>query len=1164
MTTIDISRSANDPAKRYTSVRLQQGRVITDDDWNDAERISAHERVESLTDIIGSSGTSDDALLVSNVITAGGRVDFDLGDGTFFLAGRRLPVPVGQRYQLQDDWFAPTDVGAPAAARNDLVWVEVQEHPVTALEDAELREVGLGGPDTSTRIRLQYRVHVQRDVDADCEVAWEATVGDDVDARGILATDANLTVDFVPNTVPDDLCTPEVAGGYLSHMNQAIRVQAIDDHTFTWGFDNASSVYRVDLGADRQTISFRNSPVDEAHRPRSGQVVELLPWASVLPNHQVQAGIVGAFGVVDQSFDPDTDQLTLAAPVAAFGELDWAGHPDAAEMSADGTYVYLRVWDRGTDPSAPDIAMNIGNPVPLGTTGLQVTFSGSARTGDHWILAARPAEPTRVVPWNLRQGRPPHGPVRARAPLAILRWDAAGNVTVGDCRRRFRPLTELNGCCEITVGDGSRSFGDVESIQQAVDLLPPEGGRVCVRAGRYDERISIVNRKFVEIIGCGPDTIISPQSATGPVFAVDGSVRVVLASMGIVTRDGGAVAVGSAAACDRVHLDELSIRAGATAPAIRVTSPTPAREMTRRVRITTCDVQVNDLDRPPDDGSVVELWPALWLRAVRLDVFGCTVSANSSKVTSALGGIQVASLSERVRLRDNEINGGNGNGITLGSIVWVPDDVFDLAAIDYMSFVGIVSTLGWFVWFDDGCIQIGGRPPADDDDRPVLVPVSLGPVVDVAIERCVVTNMAADGIGVAWFFDPADERHADIIVIDRLRIDDNHIIGNRRTAPPVVGADLARMSGHGGVSLGLVRDLRLRQNRILSNGRIADDPTCGVFILRGEGLLINGNDIIDNGSQLDAERVARIGNRGGIVVKSCRDLPAESASGAQVRSIGALTVHDNRVAQPAGQAVWVVGLGRISVHDNQLTGGGLGLTEILTALFRFVEGNTAELRSLVLLAAQHLVGSAVTIIDVGLPFDLITLGRKSDDVAGPSAPVGFSRVAGMMSVVDAPAGTQAAYMAAPQEAETAASHGDLAASISKSPKLSTLLVGGHVSFNDNQVALDLLGDERSLSLCSVLVASLDDVAFQHNQVRCLTQVDWVLVDVVAAGLLSVRSEGNRVQDAIPLLRRGQGGVLISMLTWALMNVTTSNITTMPLIANGSASKLVDEHNVRLV
>ena len=1161
---IDLSRDSHQPAKRYTSVRLQQGRVILDDDWNESESITVQERVESLVDIIGPSGSSDDGLLVTAVsVGAAGEVDLDLGGGTIYVGGRRLRWPDGRRYLFQDSFFGPPTVTAPAGDRNDLVWVEVCELPVTAVEDAELREVGLGGPDTAARTRLVARVHVETGTDEDCEKAFEATVGADVDERGVLRTDATLTVGFTEDTTPADLCTPAVAGGYLSHLNQAIRVQCTDATHAAWTFDNGSPLYRVELLPDRTTVHFRGQPADDAHWPRSGQVVELLPWAAVLSNGQLQAAESGQLAVVDTPYDPDTDELTLTAAVPAFGEDAWIGRPDEAELEADGRYVYLRVWERGEDTSGPELAFAPGGPpIVLGTTGIEVSFTGTTfRRGDHWIIAARPAEPTKVVPWDFAEGRLPHGPVRLRAPLATIRW-RGGVPSIHDCRRRFRPLTELQGCCDITVGDGSRSFGDVESIQQAVDLLGPGGGRICVRAGLYEERITIRGTSDLEIHGCGPDTVVAP-TAGGPVFAVDDSEHVTLRSMRVVASDAEGVSIGRDGPCRDVRLQHLEISASPLASGVLATSGLGDKGLVEGLAVEHCRVDVRDLDDPPREGTAIELWPAVFVQGLDLSVTDCEVTAGSSLLTGGLGGIQVGGLSRDVVLARNVVEGGNGNGITLGSVVWVVEDDLFLAVADYLAYAGEVKAVGWIVWFDGRCIHVDGDPfPDPDDDGPPPVPVSAGPVLDLVIEDNIIRAMAADGIGVARFFDPTEDERADVITVERARIDRNLVQGNRRTSSVEGSATLARLSGHGGIALAEAVDLRVRDNRIIGNGLTDAEPVCGVFVLAGETVLVTGNDIADNGMAPGERGTIRLGNRGGIVVRTCRAGTVGRPRDLRAPVIGALLVHDNRVSQPAGQAVWALGLGSMSVHDNQLAAGGLGTTDIIAAILRMLEGDFDNLGEVASLALTHLVGLSVTLIDLGLPIDVLGLLRNNG--ASRYVPGTFGAVT-TRAALERPEG-QEAYARASDRELSVNKPVDGVDDIERGTGIDRLLLGGHVSFDDNQVTLDLVDEESSLALCSVLLVSFDDVAMHDNQVRCLTFRDLVVVDAVALALWTLRCTGNRLQEIRARWdREGSNlGTVLSLLTFGSLNVTTGNECSAPHVARAlTTALLVDEHNLEV-
>src|SRR5207244_10887539 len=85
------------------------------------------------------------------------------------------------RFQVQSDWvnMAPSDMPvAPLGPRFDLVYLECWQQPVSAVEDSELFEVGLGGPDTGVRMRIMRRVRALAEaLSADCEADFSALVG---------------------------------------------------------------------------------------------------------------------------------------------------------------------------------------------------------------------------------------------------------------------------------------------------------------------------------------------------------------------------------------------------------------------------------------------------------------------------------------------------------------------------------------------------------------------------------------------------------------------------------------------------------------------------------------------------------------------------------------------------------------------------------------------------------------------------------------------------------------------------------------------------------------------------------------------------------------------------------------------------------------------------
>lgn len=598
---------------------MQQGRVIVDDDWNENERIENEDRRRGLIDIIGANGSPDNGFRIDDAkptpADPTALVDFDIKAGTYYLGGLRLELEETQNFRIQTDWLqGPHDAHvAPTEERFDLVYLETFQVPVEAVEDSELFEVALGGPDTSTRIRTIQRVRLFENVgNDDCAEAW-TVVQNTWKANGLgtlndeneLIPDVSLTVTFDPGGTPNDLCTPRATGGYLGAENQAIRVQLVDRDHITWGFDNASPLYRVQLAADRKTVDVLTEPKDQAHWPLSGQIVEILPWSAVLPNGEKLAEIQGHLSRVEKSYNPDEGtsglgQLTLQTPVV--DALDaWQSRPDAEGLGASEPYYYMRVWDRGVDRtsvpaiplsplgsniSLPPPGLSLLTPIPsftppqiaaggsitlgppglslltpaislsppasiaLGHTGLQVTVSGPDRIpGDYWIIAARPETPNRVVPWDLETGRHPHGIRRFYAPLALIHWQFDGDnlvdVEIQDCRIPFRPLTLLQTCCSYTVGDGKTSHGHFDDLEEALAHLPRSGGQICLLPGLHEANIVIEGRRDIKIKGCGKRTRVIPKQSNqeGDIFQIVDAECITLEHMDLVTPGGTAISL---------------------------------------------------------------------------------------------------------------------------------------------------------------------------------------------------------------------------------------------------------------------------------------------------------------------------------------------------------------------------------------------------------------------------------------------------------------------------------------------------------------------------------------------------------------------------------------------------------------------------------------------
>jgi hypothetical protein len=759
MTTEDISRFLFQPRKRYSGVRMQQGRVLLDSDWNENERIDSEEARRTLLDIVCAKGSSNQGFLVLEPIDAPAAVtlpdqtsvqsyNFSWANGSFYLGGFRFETETEEnepeRFLQQQDWLQidasasnlpllPSLTGTQV--RHDLVYLRGWEQCVTAVEDSELRERALGGPDSSIRNRLTRRVEVLTDVQGSCAEAFStlqqvlsAPIAPDTgsphrfDASSCeLHSKARLTVAPDPNGITDDPCKPAVASGYLGADNQTIRVQLTATDRFIWGYDNASPLYRVQVtnipgvpNGEGRKIKFLTLPRDQMAHPLAGQAVEIIPWGSILPNQEKVAEFQGQLFTLATSYDPEDNSLTLAQSVPQTW-LDWLSSHSQSGSDRDSSdkrqYLYLRLWTGGSgDASLPDRNFTPGTPVPLTGTGLSVTFSEYGLPGDFWVIAARPNTPDIVVPWDLLDRALPTGPRFFFAPLALIRWslDATGELqaSVQDCRETFQPLCQSRGCCTVTVGDGRTSRGDFDSIEAAIQYLPNSGGKICLLPGLHEANVRIQARRNIEIEGCGKQTYVIPRKGdrTSPIFRMIDSDCITLLRMNLISLGGTAIVlegteIGTLKAIEIGHSRIIAFQA-----AIQVKRGLDLHIHDNKIRILDKAgagvaiylaaedslIERNDIGvipaektPPPDNPDGEEppdpIDPCADIEIIYTNILTFVAYINliwtiplpffPTKPFQALGGIQIAGGSERIKVWENTIIGGAGNGIALGTSI---------------------------------------------------------------------------------------------------------------------------------------------------------------------------------------------------------------------------------------------------------------------------------------------------------------------------------------------------------------------------------------------------------------------------------------------------------------------------------------------------------------
>ena len=449
----DFSRLPFDPRKGYSALHMQQGRVQLDADWNEQVAILLHTIRTLAEDLIGAHGgpVARSGFFVSNVQYDHKVTNFDISSGNYYVCGilcdnrivwnddiqnfekvnkvnyKNQPFyPSPQEYQLQKPL---------------LVYLDVWEREITYLQDASLREVALGGPDTAARAQVVWQVKIQplnnEDLEHinDCEDVikkWPTLINQWQPAkRGELKVEAKV------ERAQTEPCTINPESSYQGPENQLYRVEIhksgkAGEATFKWSRENGSVVYPIapdNLSAIETTteITLESwwSSEDDPRALKVNDWVEIVNEDYILLQKAEPLWRISEITPEEQKI-----KLTRQDETSTFDVCrDAKKHP------------MLRRWD-----GFGKVEESTSEWLPL-EYGIKIQFQNNGdpshdyRTVDYWLIPARVA--TGDVEWpkldNEPVALPPHGIRHHYAPLAIIKQDGT-NVIALDCRRQFYSL----------------------------------------------------------------------------------------------------------------------------------------------------------------------------------------------------------------------------------------------------------------------------------------------------------------------------------------------------------------------------------------------------------------------------------------------------------------------------------------------------------------------------------------------------------------------------------------------------------------------------------------------------------------------------------------------------------------------------------------------------
>jgi hypothetical protein len=160
----DFSRYTFDPAKHYTAVLEQQGRVQLDADANEQRAIDAHRLETETIDVIGVTGAPVHNAGFAFSLRAD-NASLLIGPGRYYVNGLLCEEATQTDYLRQPGLIAPQP--GIGAMLNDLrtgrasaiqLWLEVWQRMATPIDDPCLKDPALGEADTTVRVQTVWRV----------------------------------------------------------------------------------------------------------------------------------------------------------------------------------------------------------------------------------------------------------------------------------------------------------------------------------------------------------------------------------------------------------------------------------------------------------------------------------------------------------------------------------------------------------------------------------------------------------------------------------------------------------------------------------------------------------------------------------------------------------------------------------------------------------------------------------------------------------------------------------------------------------------------------------------------------------------------------------------------------------------------------------------------
>ena len=405
---------------------MQQGRVQIDADWNEQVDIENYYNRLVTSDIIGNHG-------VPIAEKDGFRIEpqdnsYLIRKGRYYVDGIVCENEKDREAFEQPD-LPPIEGHSPCPLSPGVyaMYLDVWERHLTYLDDSSIRDIALGGIDTSTRSKIIWQVKPLR-------------IGDIGDNTRDISSSIWLSL---KEESSGTLQVRYGEGGYTGFENVLYRVEIHDggirgSATFKWSRENGTVVTKV---SNFSPLENKMSVDDDA----KDMLLNFAPgqWVEVIDDRHELWGIPGTMFRLQ---DIKNNIISIEKDTIKGSPLTNATYPQEFHPK-------VRRWDS----SEGFVTVNEDSYIEL-ENGIQVKFgAGIYRTGDYWLIPSRTA--LGDIEWPKREecpiAMPPDGIIHHYCPLALVEFNQNKIKLITDYRRSFETIGSITNKLSAHSGTSS-------------------------------------------------------------------------------------------------------------------------------------------------------------------------------------------------------------------------------------------------------------------------------------------------------------------------------------------------------------------------------------------------------------------------------------------------------------------------------------------------------------------------------------------------------------------------------------------------------------------------------------------------------------------------------------------------------------------------------------